>query len=65
MKVIGGVAVVDGRRGTGGVPLADLNGGPDALTALEGGPFGGGGGAFAAGVRSGSFLLTHLFCSGS
>ena len=63
--MIGGVAVVDGIGGTGGVPLTDMGGGPDALTALEGGPFGGGGVALVADVAPGSFLLTHLFCSES
>ncbi len=44
----------------------DAGGGaPAALTALEGGPLGGGGGAVAVGVRSGFFLSIHRFFSAS
>lgn len=63
---VGGVTVIAaGSGGTGGV--ADNDGGnpPAALTDLEGGPLGGGCAALTAGVASGSFLLTHLFCSES
>ena len=63
--MIGGVAVEFGRGGKGGVDVEELERGPEVLTALEGGPLGGGGVAFAAGVASGSFLLIHLFCSES
>ena len=50
-----------GRGGTGGVVPLDMGIGPDALTALEAGPLGGGGVALTAGIASGSFLFTHLF----
>ena len=40
-------------------------GGLAALTALEGGPLGGGGVEAATVFPSGSFLLTHLFFSES
>jgi len=65
VNVIGGIAVDAGRGGTGGVAVADDGGRPDALTALEGGPLGGGGVAVAAGVASGFFLSIHLFFSAS
>lgn len=54
-----------GSGGTGGIGVDAGGGPPAALTALEGGPLGGGSGAAAAGVRSGFFLSTHLFFSAS
>lgn len=65
VNAIGGVPVAVGSGGTGGVAVKAGGGCPDALTALEGGPLGGGGAAVGAGVASGFFLLTHLFCSES
>lgn len=67
--LIGGVpaspGITDGKGGTGGVAVldADAGGPPAALTALLGGPLGGGafGASAAAGV--GPFLLTHFFSS--
>lgn len=68
--LIGGVSVcpgiTDGKGGTGGVAFLDIDDGggpPAALTALDGGPLGGG--AFGASVAAGAgpFLLTHFFNS--
>lgn len=61
VTLIGGMAVL-GSGGTGGVSVSTVGGGtPDALTALEGGPFGGGGrGASAAVGVSPAFLFTHF-----
>jgi len=64
VTLIGGVAML-GSGGTGGVSVSLLMGGaPAALTALEGGPFGGGsrGGSAAAGA-SPAFLFTHFLSS--
>ena len=58
-----GLAVAIGRGGTGGALVMVWGGGaPTALTALDGGPLGGGGrGALAFSCSAGSaFLLTHL-----
>jgi len=63
--LIDGVALAVGRGGTGGVEVDAGGGAPAALTALEGGPLGGGGGAVAVGVRSGFFLSIHRFFSAS
>ena len=65
--LIGGVAVLcpRGSGGTGGVSVSFLIGGPPlALTALDGGPLGGGGVADAlVDVSPPPFLLTHFFKS--
>lgn len=63
--LIGGVAIAVGSGGTGGGAVLLGRGGSAALTALEGGPFGGGGAGVAATAPSGSFLLTHLLFSES
>ena len=66
---IGGVSVLignaDGRGGTGGVECLDIDGGgpPAALTALDGGPFGGGGFGVSVAAGAGPFLFTHFFKS--
>ena len=63
VTLIGGVAVL-GKGGTGGVSVSFLGGGgPEALTARDGGPLGGGGVADAAAGVSPPFLLTHFFNS--
>ena len=67
VTLMGGVAVLfaEGNGGTGGVSVSFLGGGPPLpLTALDGGPLGGGGVAEeAAGVSPLAFLLTHFFSS--
>ena len=63
--MIGGVALTVGSGGTGGGAVLLGRGGPAALTALEGGPLGGGGVGAATVLPSGSFLLTHRFFSES
>ena len=62
--LFGGVAVL-GSGGTGGVSVFFLIGGaPAALTALEGGPLGGGGRDASAGTEvSLPFLFTHFLRS--
>ena len=65
VTLIGGVAPTVGSGGTGGGAVLLGRGGPAPLTALEGGPLGGGGGGTATVLPSGSFLLTHLFFSES
>ena len=64
VTLIGGVAVL-GSGGTGGTSASFLiAGAADALTALEGGPLGGGGrGASDAAGASPAFLFTHFFDS--
>lgn len=68
--LIGGVSDelgnIDGKGGTGGVAVLDIDDGggpPCPLTALDGGPLGGG--ALGASVAAGAspFLLTHFFNS--
>lgn len=54
-----------GSGGTGGTPAVEGGGGPDALTALEGGPLGGGGVAAVRVSDWGAFLFTHFFCCSS
>ena len=65
VTLIGGVAPAVGSGGTGGGAVLLGRGGPAALTALEGGPLGGGSVGAATVLPSGSFLLTHLFFSES
>ena len=62
VKLISGVGIPVGIGGTGGVPVVLGAGGPLApLRALEGGPFGGGGGGAEAFSSSGpAFLFTHF-----
>ena len=64
VTLMGGVAVL-GSGGTGGTSVSFLIvGAADALTALEGGPLGGGGrGASDAAGASPAFLFTHFFKS--
>ena len=63
VTLTGGVAVL-GRGGTGGASVTFLVGGaPDALTALEGGPLGGGRVDPAVAGVSPPFLFTHFFNS--
>ena len=67
---IGGVALCAGiiecgSGGTGGVAVLDIEGGgpPAALTALDGGPLGGGAFGASVAVGAGSFLLIHFLSS--
>lgn len=64
-ELAGGVGNAVGSGGTGGVAVEAGRGAPAVLTALEGGPLGGGGGVAAVGVASGFFLSIHLFFSES
>ncbi len=68
---MGGVAVwacsIGGKGGTGGVDVLDADmdtGGPPApLTALDGGPLGGGAFGASDAAGAGPFLLTHFLSS--